>query len=233
MLEAKLIEPPSSSATCGNNAWEAAYLRFETAAQEVQKFTKRLQRMGQGQWPRDAHIVELFCGRGNGLHALTQLGFTHLEGVDLSPSLIAQYTGSAACYVSDCRQLPFGESSKDIVIIQGGLHHLLMLPDDLEQTLLETHRVLRNGGRLLIVEPWLTPFLSFAHAMCRNGVIRRLSGKVDALATMISYERQTYQQWLDQPQTVLGILEKYVEADRHWCRWGKINFVGHKKIVEG
>jgi hypothetical protein len=65
--------------------------------------------------------VELFCGRGSGLHALGELGFTKLEGVDLSASLIEQYDGSAKLYVGDCRGLPFGAQSKDIVIIQGGL----------------------------------------------------------------------------------------------------------------
>src|SRR5438477_12963424 len=79
--------------------WEAAYLRFETPEQEIQKFLRRLQKLGASQWPRDAQIVELFCGRGNGLQALHRLGFNHLEGVDLSPRLLAQYEGSASCTV--------------------------------------------------------------------------------------------------------------------------------------
>src|SRR5439155_8665936 len=45
--------------------WEAAYLRFETPEEEIQKFIGRLNRLGAPQWPRDAEIVELFCGRGN------------------------------------------------------------------------------------------------------------------------------------------------------------------------
>src|SRR5215471_20969153 len=74
--------------------WEAAYLRFETPEEEIRKFIGRLNRLGARQWPREAEIVELFCGRGNGLVALQRLGFTRLEGVDLSPRLIAQYKGS-------------------------------------------------------------------------------------------------------------------------------------------
>ena len=66
------------------NPWEAAYLRFETPQEEVRKFISRLNRIGASQWPRDARIAELFCGRGNGLRALATLGFTNLEGVDLS-----------------------------------------------------------------------------------------------------------------------------------------------------
>ena len=115
--------------------------------------------------------MELFCGRGNGLHALEQLGFTRLEGVDLSGRLLAQYRGKAKCYEADCRKLPFADRSKDILIVQGGLHHLPDLPEDLEKTLAEMHRVVRKNGRLVIVEPWRTPFLTVAHLV--SGESRR------------------------------------------------------------
>src|ERR1700675_2296433 len=82
------------------DAWEAAYLRFETPRQEIEKFMALLQKLGASAWPRDAEIVELFCGRGKGLSALQQLGFTRVEGVDLSPRLVAQYKGSAKCTVA-------------------------------------------------------------------------------------------------------------------------------------
>src|SRR6267143_1244854 len=111
------------------NPWEAAYLRFESPEEEIRKFIRRLTRLGAPQWRRDAEIVELFCGRGNGLIALQRLGFTRLEGVDLSPRLLAQFKGSAKCTVADCRRLPFADRSKVVLIVQGGLHHLPSLPD--------------------------------------------------------------------------------------------------------
>src|SRR6266513_1650687 len=52
------------------NPSEAAYLRFESPEEEIRKFIRRLTRLGASQWPRDAEIVELFCGRGNGLLSL-------------------------------------------------------------------------------------------------------------------------------------------------------------------
>jgi len=141
-----------------SDPWEAAYLRFETREQETQKFIGRLNRLGAPQWPRDSEIVELFCGRGNGLIALGRLGFTRIEGVDLSPRLVAHYRGPAKCIVGDCRQLPFEDCSKDVLIVQGGLHHLPTLPGDLEQTFSEIHRVLRPGGVFLafdIPDGWI------------------------------------------------------------------------------
>ena len=106
-----------------NDPWEEAYLRFESPEEEIRKFIGRLKFMGAMKWPRNVKIVELFCGRGSGLRALHQLGFSEVEGIDLSPSLAAEYAGPGKILVGDCRQLPFENSSKDILIVQGGLHH--------------------------------------------------------------------------------------------------------------
>jgi SAM-dependent methyltransferase len=209
--------------------WEAAYSRFETPNEEIRKFRRRLIKLGITQCPRDAKIVELFCGRGNGLEALAQLGFRRIEGVDLSLRLLKQYKGFAACYVADCRQLPFIDDSKDIVIVQGGLHHLISLPDDLEQVLSETRRVLRKSGRLVVVEPWWTPFLRFVHALCDRSFCRRLSNKLDALAVMTEYEHHTYWRWLKAPDLILGVIREHFEPQYLSIRWGKFFFVGKPK----
>src|SRR5882724_10808616 len=209
--------------------WEAAYLRFETPKQEIQKFASRLQKLGVAQWPRNAEIVELFCGRGNGLNALERLGFTHVEGVDVSPRLIAQYRGSAKCFVADCRQLPFTDRSKDVLIAQGGLHHLPALPEDLERTFSEMRRVLRKEGRVVFVEPWLTPFLRFVHAVSENSLARRLSNKMDALAVMIQYEQRTYEQWLTQPDLIRESAHAHFSPVHESFEWGKWNFVGYPR----
>jgi len=212
-----------------SDPWEAAYLRFETPEQEIQKFIARLNRLGAPQWPRDSEIVELFCGRGNGLIALQRLGFTCIEGMDLSPRLLAQFKGSAKCTVADCRQLPFADRSKDVLIVQGGLHHLPALPDDLDQTFSEMQRVLRKNGRVMLVEPWRTPFLTFVHFISELPSVRRISSKMDAFATMTHYERRTYRQWLGQPELIKKISRAYFVPVHEHFAWGKWNFVGTPK----
>ena len=206
--------------------WESAYLRFETPSQEIKKFSLRLKKIGAATWPPDAEIVELFCGRGNGLQALEQLGFTKIEGVDLSPRLLAEYRGSARCTVADCRRLPFADRSKDILIVQGGLHHLTIFPEDLEKTFGEMRRVLKKEGRVMFVEPWLTPFLRFVHWVAAKPLARRLSPKIDALATMIQFERHTYEQWLRHPELVSVISKSYFTPVLETFEWGKWFFVG-------
>jgi len=216
------------SQTCCDDAWEAAYQRFETPEEEIAKFTRRLVTLGHRQWPRDSRIVELFCGRGNGMVALKRLDFNHLEGVDLSASLLAEYRGPAKCYLADCRRLPFDDASKDVLIAQGGLHHLPRLPDDLEAVLIEVHRVLRPGGRFAVVEPWLTPFLSMVHGVCKVSLARKLWARLDALATMNELEHPVYGCWLGQPREILKRFDQRFAVERRKKAWGKLYYVGRK-----
>ncbi|HYL61000.1 MAG TPA: class I SAM-dependent methyltransferase [Candidatus Methylomirabilis sp.] len=217
---------PAEESAVSSDPWESAYLRFETPEQEIRKFLGRLHKLGAREWPQDAEIVELFCGRGNGLHALEHLGFTRIEGVDLSPRLIARYHGRGKCIIADCRKLPFADQTKDVLIVQGGLHHLPALPDDLEQTLAEMRRVLRKEGRVVFVEPWLTPFLRFVHWISENPLARRLSNKLDAFATMAQFERRTYEQWLSHPELIRNVARAHFIPLHESFAWGKWNFVG-------
>src|SRR6185369_15530507 len=123
MSVTELVKVESLSGDEVRTRWEEAYVRFETPEQEITKFVSRLKKLGEANWKRDAQIVDIFCGRGNGLKALELLGFTNLEGVDISPELVARYEGPAKMHVADCRNLPFEDESRDIVIVQGGLHH--------------------------------------------------------------------------------------------------------------
>jgi len=214
------------SARVALDPWEEAYLRFETPEQEIQKFLGRLRKLGAADWPRDSRILEIFSGRGNALRALERLGFAKLQCADLSPRLLAEYRGAANRVACDCRRLPFADHCQDIVIVQGGLHHLPELPGDLEETLAEVQRVLAKAGRIVIVEPWRTGFLNLAHFISENALMRRAWGKLDALAVMTHYERTTYEQWLSQPKAIQEVARAHFKPIREFVAWGKWNFVG-------
>ena len=83
--------------TCCDQQWEAAYERFETPEEEIEKFMRRLRGFGLDRQPSDMRIVELFCGRGGGLVALERLGLTNIEGVDLSETSCGNIAGWPSC----------------------------------------------------------------------------------------------------------------------------------------
>ena len=120
---------PQPGAMPEADPWEAAYLRFETPEQEIQKFMKRLRKLGADEWPRDSEIVELFCGRGNGLHALERLGFRRLEGADLSPRLLAQYPEEMTVILQhQFWDLTVSEDRFEVGLSFGGIPERLVVP---------------------------------------------------------------------------------------------------------
>jgi ubiquinone/menaquinone biosynthesis C-methylase UbiE len=146
--------------------------------------------------------------------------------VDLSPVLVRGRTDASECSVADCRHLPIATHTADVAIVQGGLHHLSRIPDDLVAVLLEVTRVLKPGGIFVAVEPWSTPFLEVVHRVCGWPLVRRLSGKVDALATMIELERPTYEQWLSRGSEIMRSLDRFLISRRVRTALGKLHYVG-------
>ena len=216
--------------TCCNPVWEQNYSRFETPEEEIRKFIRRFREVGANQWPRDARILDLFCGRGNGLKALERLGFERLEGVDLSERLLSQYSGPARLYVGDAADLKLSDGCLDIVVVQGGLHHLPCLEKDLEKVLSEIYRVLQTGGRVILIEPWETLLLKAIHAVCKRPTLCRLWSKLETLAGMIEQEKQTYFHWLGRPEFIYSTLSKFFVPELRRTSWGKLKFVGRKVV---
>jgi SAM-dependent methyltransferase len=174
----------------------------------------------------------MFCGRGNGMAALGRLGFTRVRGVDRSFNLLAGGNRGRPRIVGDCRDLPVAAASHDVVIVQGGLHHLPDLPGDLERVTAEAARVLKPGGLFVAIEPWQTPFLEVVHRIGCSRAGRRLSDKLDALATMIEHESITYHNWLRQPEVLRRVLEARFTPLIRRIGWGKLTFVGRAALPE-
>ena len=214
---------------CCDPVWEAAYNRFENADEERAKFRSRLCSMGVDTLPKSLRVADLFCGRGSNLAVLKEMGFADITGVDLSPNLLRQCKGMAKLYVGDCRDIKLTDASLDLVIVQGGLHHLPKLPDDLDKCFSEIHRILAPNGTVIFVEPWLTPFLRLAHLCCRSGFLRKIYPKLDALAVMIDHERTAYEAWLGQPEMIRSLADKYFEPVVDRARMSKWYFLGRRK----
>jgi ubiquinone/menaquinone biosynthesis C-methylase UbiE len=109
-----------------------------------------------------ADILDVGCGTGSLLAELARSGATSLAGVDLAPKIleVAREKLSAAGARADLRAadaeepLPWASESFDVATLTGALHHFYR-PHDV---LAEIHRVIRAGGRLLVVDPcFFTP----------------------------------------------------------------------------
>jgi len=205
--------------------WEELFVLFETPEEERRKFIRRLKQLRVEKWNKELRIMELFCGRGSGLFAWESLGFKNVEGVDISAELVNGYSGKAKCHVGDACSLPFADESYDIVCIQGGLHHL-NLTEELDQALCEINRVLSSSGRLIVIEPWQTPFLWFVHFMMGIKLVRMLSKSVETYAKLCALERETLEAWLNHPKAILEKLKLYNETVTLRIGFGKLMFIG-------
>jgi SAM-dependent methyltransferase len=95
--------------------------------------------------PYRAPVLDLGCGSGRDLRALTKLGL-RCTGLDLSPTLAiraARYSGCPVV-VGDMRALPFQNGNFTGIWASASLLHLPRA--DLSGGLAECRRVLRDGG---------------------------------------------------------------------------------------
>lgn len=208
--------------------WEEAYQRFQTPAEERRKFIRRLRRLGVHHWDRASSVLEVCSGRGNGVMAWRQLGFSRVIGVDLSRALVERSACRSRSVIGDARCLPVRTSSQDVAVVQGGLHHLTSM-DDVRIALAEMRRVLRPDGRVIIIEPWQTPFLRGVHLVAEHPLARRFSSRLDAFAAMTDEERPTYEAWLARPRAILEAVAAQFETVRIRRRFGKLVFLGRPR----
>src|SRR5438874_2057945 len=76
--------------------------------------------------PRDARILEAGASTGTNLRLLRDLGYAHVEGVDVSPESIKFCAGKALGQVSlgDLCRLSFPAEQFDLVIASDVIEHL-------------------------------------------------------------------------------------------------------------
>jgi hypothetical protein len=104
-----------------------------------------------------------------------------------------------------------------------------VLPGDLERVVAEAQRVLKPAGLFVVIEPWRTPFLDLVHRAGCSGFGRRVWRKMDALATMIEHEGDTYQRWLREPELISTTIGRCFEPILTRKGWGKLLFVGRRR----
>lgn len=102
---------------------------------------------------RGKRLLEIGCGLGTDLLQFAHAGAI-VTGVDLSPASIELVRKRFAlegipvnAQVADAEHLPFPDASFDVVYSFGVLHHT----PNTQKSIDEVHRVLRPGGRIIIM----------------------------------------------------------------------------------
>jgi ubiquinone/menaquinone biosynthesis C-methylase UbiE len=127
-------------------------------------------------------LLDLGTGTGRMLELLRGL-YTRGVGIDASTDMLAVARANldragiteAQVRLGDIQNLPFDRNSFDVITIHQVLHYL----DDPERAIAEAARVLRPGGRLLVVDfaPHALEFLRERHAHRRLGFARQAMGQ--------------------------------------------------------
>lgn len=104
--------------------------------------------------PRFGRALDVACGTGFAAIGLAEAGLaTEVHATDLSPAMIERTRDNAGASravhlaQADGEVLPYRDSSFDLVIARGALHHL---PDPVAG-LAEMRRVLRPGGAVVVL----------------------------------------------------------------------------------
>jgi ubiquinone/menaquinone biosynthesis C-methylase UbiE len=101
---------------------------------------------------RGKDVLEVACGAGAGLGYLAQSAKS-IEACDIDPEIIeiakSHYKDRFKIVMGDAHQLPFDDSSKDVIILFEALYYI----QDVEKFLSECKRILRPNGILLISLP--------------------------------------------------------------------------------
>jgi 2-polyprenyl-3-methyl-5-hydroxy-6-metoxy-1,4-benzoquinol methylase len=97
--------------------------------------------------PSGSRILDIGCGRGHLVRALTERGFD-AWGIDLNPNA-RELAGELNVRTMSAAALEFGDASFDAVVSFHAIEHIPAL----EQAVLEVARVVKPAGKVLFVYP--------------------------------------------------------------------------------
>lgn len=149
-------------------------------------------------------LLEVGCGRGHLLRVMQNAG-AKATGVDLNPQAIAQGEAQDMA-VSSATNLPFPDAHFDGLVSVHTIEHV----PDLDTALAEMVRVVRPGGRLLLIYPaepiqgiWAVPTAVILHrnpfkarqVHCQKLTPKRLRMRLAGLPVTVHEERFSWRGW--------------------------------------
>lgn len=138
-------------------------------------------------------VLEVGCGAGTDLLQFAR-GGAHVTGIDITPRSIEIarrrfniYGATGEFAVGDAEDLAFPDESFDAVYSFGVLHHT----PDTERGVGEAHRVLRRGGRAVVMIYHRASVYYWCGLMLKRGVLRGELTRKSAAEIMSRYVEYT------------------------------------------
>lgn len=138
--------------------------------------------------PDTSSIVDVGCGGGDDILAYQLQGFRDIKGIDPSSIMVEaaskRLKDADIVSVGSWMNMPFSADSKDYLVGRSSLHYV----EDLDVAYTEAARVLKPGGKLIVVSP---------HPDKRGVVIKKdgreyLQHPVFHGTTLITYPKHTH-----------------------------------------
>jgi len=118
---------------------------------------------------KNARILDVGCGSGEFISLLQQRGYKNLYGVEIDPALVDMSSKVLPDIIkSSAIDLPYDNNSFDCIYMFNVMHHLHDMAE-YEQALAEMARCLRDGGRIILVEPCRLALYRLLKAVCFVG----------------------------------------------------------------
>jgi ubiquinone/menaquinone biosynthesis C-methylase UbiE len=108
-------------------------------------------------------VLDVGCATGRLLCRLAEAGVKNLCGSDLAANILdvarkklSLFDVEADLKTADTEEeLPWTDKTFDFITLTGVFHHFYKP----QKALQEIHRVLKTGGRLILIEPWFAPVI--------------------------------------------------------------------------
>lgn len=116
-----------------------------------------------GESLQSVKVLDVGCATGRLLNRMAKAGVINLSGSDLAAKILdvageklSSSNAEVDLKVADAEEkLPWSDNSFDFVTLTGVFHHFYQP----HKALQEICRVLKTGGRLILIEPWFPPVL--------------------------------------------------------------------------
>lgn len=105
-------------------------------------------------------VLDVACGNGSLLRALSKKAKVHVFGVDCAENMIAaakERCPEGTFSVGPCAPLPFDDGSMNVIMVSCAFHHFENPCAFAEECM----RILKPGGMVYMAEPFFTPVIRF------------------------------------------------------------------------